>query len=167
MANTNSNGIVAHTMGDKNGNFTVQYKDKDGKAIKREFTKIVVNVPVTRDAQEKAFAGYTTEIGGKKITGQCAAAAQKFLHSAESIRGEIRSALESGMEMTDETARAMFASYTGPTGRKAKAAPQADLNTLRKLMETGDMAAVAQYLAKQGMAVVGATEEAPEDEDNA
>jgi hypothetical protein len=163
-----SNGTIRVRLGDKNGTFAVAYKkdgNPDNPQIKREVNGVYINLPVTTLAQVAAFQEYKTEydvydsdgrkIGTYELQGALAACAEKFKHSAESVRGEIRTALEAGMALSDTTIQARFNDYTGPSGRRGGFTKQVtvDGGELERLMAAGDLNAVKDYLAKQGAKV--------------
>jgi hypothetical protein len=160
------NGTIRVRLGDKSGNFAVNYRkdgNPDNPQIKREFSGVYINLPVTQEALDRCFSEYKTEyevydasgqkIGVYQATGSLAAGAEKFKHSAESVRGEIRTGLEAGLAMSDQTVRDSFDNYTGPSGRKGGFTKQVtvDLADIARLAQ--DPVALAAYLAERGAKV--------------
>jgi hypothetical protein len=165
----NANGTVKHQLG--NGDkkvFAVQYQPAGGgPKVKREYTGVFVNFPVTPEALDAAFEKYTFTVGGVQLKGTQAAAAAKWLHAIESVRGDVRKALEAGLvEVTSEdSVRRMFLEYTGPSGERRGFTPTVvSKDTVAAFIAAGDTEGLMAYLAKQG-AKVNATVEDTQDDD--
>lgn len=167
-----TNGRVSHEMGTgkEAGKkvFTVKYRPngEDGPQVSRQYTNIRVNVPVSEEALAQAFSKYTFTVGGVKLTGVHAAAAAKFIHAVESVRGDVRKALESGLAADESTVRRMFAEYQGPSGERGGFKQvQVSEEKVAEFVANGDHAGLMAYLAQQG-AKAQAVEESPEDLDD-
>lgn len=164
------NGRVSHELGtgkDKK-TFTVKYREggsPDKPFIKREYNNIRVNVPVSGEALAEAFSKYTFTVGGVKLTGVNAAAAAKFIHAVESVRGDVRKGLESGLDMAEAEVRRMFEGYNGPSGERGGFKPvQVSETEVARFVSAGDHAGLMAYLASCG-AKASQVEETAEDLD--
>lgn len=165
----NANGTVKHQLG--NGDkkvFSVQYQPASGgPKVKREYTGVFVNFPVTPDALATAFEKYTFKVGDIELKGIQAAAASKWLHAIESVRGDVRKALEAGLTdaTLEDNVRRMFLEYVGPSGERRGFTPTVvSKDAVAAFIAAGDTDGLMAYLAKQGAKVNAATETADEAE---
>lgn len=131
------NGYVETLFGsgDDAGTVTVNAK---GQTL-GEFRNVTHPFPVTREALEFAFAGYSytvTDTDGKEYTlhGIDAAAASKFQHASESVRGSIRTDLLKGHDVSEELAKHRFATFLTVGGRSSSGR-----RAVATLSEIGDL----------------------------
>jgi hypothetical protein len=169
-----ANGTVRHQLGTgSDKKFVVQYRaggSKDAPQVKREYSGVFVNFPVTPAALEEAFSKYTFKVGGVELKGVHAAAAAKWLHATESVRGDVRKALESGLTTAanEDNVRRMYVEYTGPSGERQGFKPTVvDGGRVAAFVAAGDLDGLTAYLAECGAkvnAVVETVDELDEDD---
>jgi hypothetical protein len=159
---------IQHNLGNKDGDYNVSFKDKNGTTRKAAFTGVFANLPADSTAladwhKSKEFTFGDAETGKVEWTGVEAAAAAKCLHDLETVRGKAREKLAGGANpaSVELWLRKEMAAYW--PGRAVNVAEPVKMDgaKLAAFYAVGDVAGAEQYMRECGVVVT--TAPAPSD----